>query len=49
MSGAVVGTLVGYEFRERLVRAIGSNDLPIALLEDVFAIGGAILIVAQFS
>ena len=47
--GVVVGTLGGYEFRSRLVRAIGGNDLPIALLEDLIAIGGAILIVAQFS
>ena len=47
--GAVVGTLGGYEFRSRLVRATGGNDLPIALLEDVIAIGGALLIVSRFS
>jgi uncharacterized membrane protein len=45
--GAVAGTLGGYEFRVRLVRAIGGNDLPIALLEDVIAIGGAFLIVSH--
>jgi uncharacterized membrane protein len=45
--GAVAGTLGGYEFRSRLVRAIGGKDLPIALLEDVIAIGGAFLIVSQ--
>jgi uncharacterized membrane protein len=45
--GAVAGTLGGYEFRTRLVRAIGGNDLPIALLEDAIAIGGAFLIVSQ--
>ena len=43
--GGVAGTLGGYEFRSRLVRAIGGNDLPIALLEDAIAIGGALLIV----
>ncbi len=43
--GAVVGTLGGYEFRSRLVKAIGGNDLPIALLEDAIAIAGAFLIV----
>src|SRR5712671_1644933 len=32
--GAIAGTLGGYEFRSRLVGAIGGNDLPIALLED---------------
>jgi uncharacterized membrane protein len=46
--GAVAGTLGGYEFRSRLVRAIGGKDLPIALLEDVIAIGGAFLIVSRF-
>ncbi len=46
--GAVAGTLVGYEFRTRLARAIGA-DLPVALLEDAIAIGGAVWIVASFS
>jgi len=45
MVGAVVGTLGGYEFRTRLVKAIGGNDLPIALLEDAIAIVGALAIV----
>src|SRR5580693_6502536 len=39
--GAVAGTLGGYEFRSRLVRATGGKDLPIALLEDVIAVGSA--------
>jgi len=47
--GAVAGTLSGYEFRARLVRAIGGKDLPIALLEDAVAVGGAILIVSRFA
>jgi len=47
--GAVVGTLGGYEFRARLVRATGGKDLPIALLEDVIAVGGAAFIVTRFS
>jgi uncharacterized membrane protein len=47
--GAIVGTLGGYEFRVRLVRATGGKDLPIALLEDAIAIGGAFLIVYMFS
>jgi uncharacterized membrane protein len=45
--GSIVGTLGGYEFRNRLVKAIGGNDLPIAILEDVIAIGGAYLIVMR--
>jgi uncharacterized membrane protein len=47
--GAVVGTLGGYEFRKRLVKSTGGRDLPIALLEDVIAVGGAALIVSRFS
>lgn len=47
--GAVAGTLGGYEFRSRLVKATGGNDLPIALLEDAIAVGGALLIVSRFS
>jgi uncharacterized membrane protein len=44
--GAVVGTLGGYECRVRLVRANGGKDLPIALLEDAIAIGGAAWIIS---
>jgi uncharacterized membrane protein len=44
-AGAAVGTLGGYELRLRLVKAIGGRDLPIALLEDICAIGAAFLTV----
>jgi uncharacterized membrane protein len=47
--GAVVGTLGGYEFRMRLVKATGGKDLPIALLEDAIAVAAAFAIVAQAS
>jgi uncharacterized membrane protein len=47
--GAVAGTLGGYEFRMRLVKATGGRDFPIALLEDLIAVGGAVLIVSRFS
>ncbi len=46
--GAIAGTLGGYEFRARLVRAIGGKDLPIALLEDAIAIAGSFLIASRF-
>jgi uncharacterized membrane protein len=46
--GAVAGTFAGYEFRSRLVKATGGNDLPIALLEDAIAVIAAILIVLRF-
>ena len=42
--GAVLGTLAGAEARHRLVAATGGRDLPIALLEDVVAVGGGFLI-----
>ena len=45
--GAVAGTLGGYEFRSRLVKATGGKDLPVALLEDAIAISGAFLIVSR--
>jgi uncharacterized membrane protein len=43
--GAVAGTLGGYEFRSRLVKAIGDRDLPIALLE--VAIAAALITVGS--
>ena len=42
--GAVIGTLGGAAFRRRLAAAFG-QDRPAAIIEDIVAIGGAILIV----
>ena len=47
--GAVLGTLGGAEARHRLVQLIGGNDLPIALLEDLIAVGGGLLIVSKLA
>lgn len=44
--GAVIGTYGGAELRGRLAAAFG-KDLPAALIEDVIAVGGALLIVAN--
>jgi uncharacterized membrane protein len=44
--GAVVGTLGGAEIRGRLSTAIG-RDFPIALIEDIIAIVGGLLIVSH--
>jgi len=44
--GAVAGTLGGYEFRARLARAFG-KDLPAALIEDLIAVGGGLLLVSH--
>ncbi|WP_240230011.1 DUF4126 family protein [Devosia lacusdianchii] len=42
--GAVIGTYVGADIRSRLAKAFG-RDLPAALIEDVVAVAGALLIV----
>ena len=42
--GAVIGTLGGADGRGRLAKAFG-KDLPAGLIEDLVAVGGAILIV----
>lgn len=44
IAGAVIGTLVGSTARARLAKAFGS-DRPAAILEDLVAIGGGLLIV----
>lgn len=46
--GGMVGAFAGYQTRMRLVRAFKAPDFVIALLEDVVAIGGALLIVSRF-
>lgn len=46
--GAVIGTMGGAELRSRLAKTVG-KDFPIALLEDMVAIGGAFLIVSRLS
>jgi uncharacterized membrane protein len=42
--GAVLGTLGGAQARSRLVAANGGRDRPVALAEDVVALGGGFLI-----
>lgn len=44
--GAVAGTLGGYRARTGLVRRLQVPDYVIALLEDLVAVGGAVLIVS---
>ena len=46
--GGVVGAFAGYYARTGVVNALKVRDLPIALLEDAIAIGGAIFIVSRF-
>jgi uncharacterized membrane protein len=44
--GAVLGTMGGYHARARLVPALKVPDAAVALVEDLVAVGGSLLIVA---
>ncbi len=46
--GAVIGSYAGYHARRWLTADKGLPDLPIALLEDLVAVGGGLLIVSRF-
>ncbi len=47
-AGALCGTFGGYEVRVGLVRMLGIRDWPVAVVEDVVAIGGGLLILSRF-
>lgn len=46
IAGAIAGTFVGFKLRTGIVKALQIPDLPVALMEDLIAIGGSLLIVA---
>ncbi len=46
--GGIAGAFGGYQVRSRAVRALGLPDLAVAIMEDVVAIGGALLLVTRF-
>jgi uncharacterized membrane protein len=46
--GGVVGCFAGYHARVGIVRSLRKPDIYIALLEDLVAIGGSLLIVSRF-
>ncbi len=46
--GGVVGAFAGYQVRTGLVRALKAPDFVIAVLEDLVAVAGALLIVTRF-
>lgn len=46
--GALAGAVGGYYLRRLLTARAGLPDLPIALLEDLVAIGGGLFIVSRF-
>ena len=46
--GGVVGCFGGYKARTRLVKALGTPDIYVALLEDLVAIAGSLWVVSRF-
>jgi uncharacterized membrane protein len=45
--GTLVGTFGGYQVRHQIVAGLKIKDLPIALIEDIIAVGGGLLIVSH--
>jgi len=46
--GALVGTFGGYQARHQIVTQLKVKDIGVALVEDLIAIGGGLLIVTRF-
>jgi uncharacterized membrane protein len=46
--GALVGAFGGYQVRHQFVTKLKVKDIGVALLEDLIAIGGGLLIVTRF-
>ncbi|MGC2292224.1 MAG: DUF4126 family protein [Candidatus Acidiferrales bacterium] len=46
--GAIVGTFAGYQVRHKLVTSLHVRDYGVAILEDLIAIGGGLLVVSRF-
>lgn len=46
--GGVVGCFGGYQARTRLVKALGTPDIYVALFEDLVAVAGCLWVVSRF-
>jgi uncharacterized membrane protein len=46
--GGIVGAFAGYRARLRIVMTLGMSDMYVALVEDLVAVGGCLLIVSRF-
>jgi uncharacterized membrane protein len=46
--GGVAGSFAGYQARARIVQAMGTRDIYVALVEDMVAIAGSLWVVSQF-
>jgi uncharacterized membrane protein len=47
VAGGIAGAYGGYQARTRLVKALGVPDFVIAVVEDIVAIGGGLLILSR--
>jgi uncharacterized membrane protein len=47
-AGGVAGCFGGYYARTRLVKALGSPDIYVALAEDLIAVAGCLWVVTRF-
>ena len=47
-AGGVVGCFAGYKARTELVKALGTRDIYVALLEDLVTIAGCLWVVSRF-
>ena len=45
-TGALVGSLLGYAWRTRMRRRLNAPDFPLALVEDIVAVGSAVALVS---
>jgi uncharacterized membrane protein len=45
--GAAIGCFGGYQLRKRLVSAIGTKDIYVALVEDLVAVAGCLWVVTR--
>ena len=48
VTGGVIGCFGGYQVRRRLVRALGTPDFVVALMEDAVTICGSLWVVSRF-
>jgi uncharacterized membrane protein len=46
--GGIVGAFAGFQVRTGLVKALGTRDVYVAVVEDLVAIAGGLLIVSRF-
>jgi uncharacterized membrane protein len=47
-AGGLAGAFAGYQARARLVKKSGLPDLLVALIEDLLAMGGGLILVSRF-